>query len=71
MQLAAAEANHVKAEFLNELTHPHIRGMLAFRCCQSNANRSPKSAGSRLSGRKLTPFGQSSRSVLLEDIATV
>ncbi len=26
--------------------------------CQSNANRSPKSARSGLSGRKLTPFGQ-------------
>ncbi len=41
------------------------------RCCQSNANRSPKSARSGLSGRKLTPFGQSGRSVLLEDIAAV
>ena len=40
-------------------------------CCQSNANRSPKSARSGLSGRKPTPFGQSGRSVLLEDIAAV
>jgi hypothetical protein len=40
-------------------------------CCQSNANRSPKSARSGLSGRKLTPFGQSGRSILLEDIAAV
>jgi dihydroxyacid dehydratase/phosphogluconate dehydratase len=41
------------------------------RCCQSNANRSPKSAGSGLSGRKLTPFGKSGRSVMLEDISAV
>jgi hypothetical protein len=40
-------------------------------CCQSNANWSPKSASSGLSGRKQTPFGQSGRSVLLEDIAAV
>ncbi len=38
-------------------------------CCQSNANRSPKSVNSGLSGRKLTPFGQSGRSVLPEGIA--
>jgi hypothetical protein len=40
-------------------------------CCQSNANRSPKSVNSRFSGRKLTPFGHSGRAVLLEDIAAV
>ncbi len=43
--------------------------LLAQRCCQSNANRSPKSVNSGFSGSKLTPLGQSGRAVQLEGIA--
>ncbi len=41
------------------------------RCCQSNANQSPKCQATSLSGRQLTPLGQCSRAVLLEDVAAV
>jgi hypothetical protein len=41
------------------------------RCCQSNANQSPNFRMTRASRRQLTPFGQSRRSVLFEDIASV
>lgn len=34
------------------------------RCCQSNANPSPKHPKSRCSGRKLTPLSQDCRAVL-------
>ncbi len=42
---------------------------VAKRCCQSNANQSPKSVNSGSSGRNLTPLSQSGRAVLLEGIA--
>ena len=41
------------------------------RCCQANANQSPKCEATSLSGRQLTPFGQCSRAVLLENFAAV
>jgi hypothetical protein len=44
---------------------------LGARCCQSNANQSPKQPKSRRSGRQLTPLGQGDRTVLLEDVAAV
>ena len=40
-------------------------------CCQANANQSPKHPKSRRSGRQLTPLGQGSGAVLLEDFAAV
>ncbi len=40
-------------------------------CCQSNANQSPKCQATALSGRQLTPLGQCSRAVLLEDVAAI
>ena len=40
-------------------------------CCQANANQSPKCEATSLSGRQLTPFGQCSRAVLLENFAAV
>lgn len=39
--------------------------------CQTNLNRHAKGAGLRRSGRQLTPLGQGSRAVLLEDVAAV
>ncbi len=39
--------------------------------CQTNLNRPAKGAGLRRSSRQLTPFGQSGRSVLLEEISAV
>ncbi len=41
------------------------------RCCQSNANQSPKYEATLPSGRQLTPLGQRGRAVLLEDVAAV
>ena len=40
-------------------------------CCQSNANQSPKHLELRRSHRQLVPFGQSSGSILFENVATV
>jgi hypothetical protein len=41
------------------------------RCCQSNADRSPKRLEPEISGRQLTPLGQSDRAFLLEDVTAV
>jgi len=41
------------------------------RCCQSNANQSPKHRTPVLSGRQLTPLSQSCRAVLLKGITAV
>ena len=41
------------------------------RCCQTNANRSPKSTINVNSGGELAPFGQGSGSVLLECFSAV
>ena len=41
------------------------------RCCQAKANQSPKHPKLRRSGRQLTPLGQGSGAVLLEDFAAV
>ena len=41
------------------------------RCCQFNANQSPKHPKGRRSGRQLTPLGQGDGAVLLEDIPAV
>ena len=48
-----------------------LQWLKCWRCCQSNANRSPKSVNSGSSGRNLTPLSQSGRSALLEGIAAV
>lgn len=41
------------------------------RCCQSNANQSPKYTKARLSGRHLTPLSQGGGAVLLENVSAV
>ena len=41
------------------------------RCCQTNANQSPKSPTTPSSCRQLTPLGQRGGAVLLEDGAAV
>jgi UDP-glucose 4-epimerase len=48
-----------------------VREDLARGCCQTNANRSPKSTIDLNSGCKLAPFGQGSGSVLLECFSAV
>gem|GEM_PF-4587749 len=40
-------------------------------CCQTNANRSPKSTTDLNSGHELAPFGQGGGSVLLECFSAV
>jgi len=41
------------------------------RYCQTNLNGPTKGAGLGRSSHQLTPFGQSGRTVLLEDVAAV
>jgi hypothetical protein len=48
-----------------------IAVLTAGRCCQTNANRSPKSTADLSSGGEFTPFGQSRGSVLLECFSAV
>jgi hypothetical protein len=43
----------------------------AIRCCQTNAKQSPNYPRPPSSGSQLTPFGQSGRTIFLEEIAAV
>jgi hypothetical protein len=54
-----------------ELFGDTAKAETGWRCCQSNANWSPKCPDPGLSGRQLTRLGQSDRAVLLEDAAAV
>ncbi len=65
--VAGEEGGNAKGAFKLQACRP----LRLLRQCQTNLKRNAKGASLRCSGRKLTPFGQSGRSVLLEDIAAV
>ena len=48
-----------------------VGGYAVYGCCQSNVNQSPKYTMTRVSRRKMTPFGQGGGAVFLEGFAAV
>ncbi len=49
----------------------HLKFDADARCCQSNANQSPKHLKLRRSRRQLTPFGQRGGAIFFEGFAAV